>query len=84
MTVTHIHAPNATFASAAALGEFADVAVATERAIREYIKDGSQLGLYEDLHAFGWPDAEIANVVKDPHAALECGYGLTQAIPERP
>jgi hypothetical protein len=75
MTVTHIHAPHATFGTGADLEEFADVAVATERAIREYMKDGSQLGLYEDLRALGWPDAEIANVVKDTHAALECGYG---------
>jgi hypothetical protein len=75
MTVTHIHAPNATFASAADLEEFGDVAIATERAIREYMKDGSQLGLYTDLRALGWPDEEIANVVKDPHAALACGYG---------
>jgi hypothetical protein len=75
MTVTHIHAPNATFASAGDLEEFGDVAIATERAIREYMKDRCEPGLYEDLRALGWPDAEIANVVKDPHAALECGYG---------
>jgi hypothetical protein len=75
MTLTHIHAPNATFASAADLEEFADVAVATERAIREYMKDGCEPGLWEDLRALGWPGEAIAEVVKDPRAALACGYG---------
>jgi hypothetical protein len=77
MTVTHIRAPNAAFASATDLEEFADVAIATERAIRQYMKDGCQLFLYTDLQALGWPDAEIARVVKDPHAALACGYGAS-------
>jgi hypothetical protein len=76
MTVTHIHAPNATFASAADLEEFGDVAVATERAIREYMRDGSQLGLYTDLRALGWGDRGIEEVIKDPHGALACGYGI--------
>ena len=75
MTVTHIHAPNAEFASPADLEEFGGEAVATERAIRQYMKDGCQLFLYTDLRALGWPDEEIATVVKDPHAALACGYG---------
>jgi hypothetical protein len=39
------------------------------------MKDGCELGLYEDLRAFGRGDEEIAEVVKDPHAALVCGYG---------
>jgi hypothetical protein len=75
MTLTHIHAPNATFTSAADLEESGDVAIATERVIREFMNDGCEPGLWEDLRALGWPDAEIANVVKDPHGALACGYG---------
>jgi hypothetical protein len=77
MTVTHIRAPTATFASAADLEEFGNVAIATERAIREYMKDGCEPGLWEDLRALGWPGQEIANVVKDPHAALMCSYGIS-------
>jgi hypothetical protein len=76
MTLTHIHAPNAIFASAADLEECAPHAIATEQAIREYTNGGCQLFLYTDLRALGWPDAEIATVVKDPRAALACGYGI--------
>jgi hypothetical protein len=38
--------------------------------------------LYTDLRALGWPDDEIAIVVKDPRAALACGYGNPEGLRE--
>jgi hypothetical protein len=74
-TITLLQAPNTMFYSKADLEEFADEAIATERAIAVFRKDGNEAALWSDLRALGWPGDEIEAVIADPKAALVCGYG---------
>jgi hypothetical protein len=72
-SITLLQAPHTTFYSKADLEEFADQAIATERAIAAFRADGNEAALWNDLRALGWPDEEIKTVIANPRAALECG-----------
>jgi hypothetical protein len=73
--ITHILAPDATFSTKADLEEFADEAIATERVIAEFRRDGCEAALWEEMLSLGHSREDVETVVANPAAAFGQHFG---------